>query len=95
MVIEGDEDDGFGKRTQPKGGQIMKVARAIKQEWRRQTRLVFSIELFDQTGRRGEPQLRPPTPHIGNRKADRFVRPCVIEIEMERAITQAHWCAAG
>jgi hypothetical protein len=70
MVIEGDEDDGFGKRTQPKGGQIMKVARAIKQEWRRQIRLVFSIELFDQTGRRGETQLRPPTPSIGNRKAD-------------------------
>ena len=70
MVIEGDEDDGLGKRTQPKGGQIMKVARAIKQEWRRQIRLMFSIELFDQTGRRGETQLRPPTPRIGNRNPD-------------------------
>jgi hypothetical protein len=70
MVIEGDEDDGFGNRTQPKSGQIMKVARAIKEEWRREIRLVFSIELFDQAWRRGETQLRSPTSRIDNRKTD-------------------------
>ena len=95
MIIEGDEDDRFGNRTQPERCQMVKIAGAIEQERRRKIRLVLPIELFDQPRRRGETQPRPPTPRIGYRKADRFVRPRVIEIEMKRAVAQDHRCAAG
>ena len=51
-------------------------------------------ELFDHAWRRGETQLRPPTPHIDYRKRNRFVRPGVIELRRERAIARDHWWAA-
>src|SRR6476469_326162 len=73
----------------------MKIARAVEEEWRRQIARALPTELFDQPRRRGETQARPPTPRIGYRKADRFVRPRVIDIEMKRAVAQDHRCAAG
>src|SRR5207244_13401187 len=45
--------------------------------------------------RRGRMRTRPTAPRIGSRQADRFVRPRVIDIEMERAVAQDHRCAAG
>jgi hypothetical protein len=70
VVIESDEDDGSGNRTQPKRGQIMKIAGTVEQEWRRQILLPLPIELFDQAWRRRKTQLRPPTPRIGYRKGN-------------------------
>ena len=95
MIIKRNEDDRFGNTTQSKRGQIMKVAGAVKQERRCEIALPSAIELFDQPRRRGETQTRPPAPRIDYRKADRFVRPRVIEIEMKRAVAQDHRCAAG
>ena len=66
----------------------MKIARAVEQKRRGKTRFVFPIELFDQAWRRGETQLRSPTPRINYWKSGRVVRPRVIEIEMKHAIPQ-------
>jgi hypothetical protein len=49
MVIEGDEDDGFGNRTQSERCQVMKVARAVEHERRCEIRLPLPIELFDKS----------------------------------------------
>src|SRR5262249_51466619 len=58
MVVERNEHDRSTNVAQSKRGQIMKIARPIKQERHRQIRLVLSIKSFDQTRRRREAQLR-------------------------------------
>ncbi len=95
MVIKGYEDHRFGNRTRSERGQVVKVAGAVEQERRCEIPLPLPIELFDQPWWRRETQLWPPTSRIGYRKADRVVRPRVIEIEMKRAVAQDHRCAAG
>ena len=73
---------------------MVKVAGSVEQKWRGEIRLLLPIELFDQTRRRGETQPRPPTPRISYRKADRLIRPRVIQIEMKSAANQklgARW----
>ena len=64
---------------------MVKVARPVKHERNREIRLMFPIESFDQTRRRGEAQLRPPLPRIEGRQVERLALPSVIEIQMERA----------
>src|SRR5437867_2213240 len=67
---------------------MMKIARPIQKKLRCKVRLVFPIELLDQAWRRGKTQMRSPTSRVHCRKAARFVRPRVVEIEMKSAIGQ-------
>ena len=62
----------------------MKVARAVKQKRRREIYFVFAVKLGDQTQRRREAQLRVPLASVGNRQAQRRIRPRVIQIEVQR-----------
>src|SRR4051794_31678527 len=80
---------------QSERSHVMKVAGAVEQERSCEIPLPISKELFDQSRGGRKPQARAPTPRIGYRKAGRVVRPCIIEIEMKRAIAQDHRCAAG
>src|SRR5204862_6700133 len=57
--------------------------------------LLLSVKLCDLLRRRGKSQVRPPTPRIGYGEANRFVRPCIVEIEIKRAVARDHRCAAG
>ena len=88
MVIKGDEHHRFGDKTQSERGEVMKIARAVQKKLRRKVRLVFPIELFDQAWWRGKTQTRSPTSRVHYRKAARFVRPRLVEIEMKSAIDQ-------
>src|SRR4029077_8726478 len=88
MVIERDENYLVGNRTHPERCQVVKVARAVEQEGRREFPSPLPIELFDQPRRRGETQARPPTLRIGYRKPSQVVRPSVIEIQMKRVVAQ-------
>jgi hypothetical protein len=60
MIVKGYEKQGFGNKTQPERRQVMKIARAVEEEWRRQIARPLTTELFDQAWRRGETQLRSP-----------------------------------
>ena len=68
----------------------MKVARAVKEKRRREIGLVFAIKFRDQARRRGEAQLRPPTAHVNNRQAQRFIEPGFIQIEMQSDRAMIH-----
>src|SRR4051812_43119965 len=95
MIIEGDENDRFGNRTQSERSQVMKVAGAVEQERSCEIPLPLYKELFDESRGRGKTQTRTPTPRIAYRKPGWVVRPCIIEIEMKRPVAQDHRCAAG
>jgi len=95
MIIERNEDDRSGNRTQSERRQVVKVAGPVEQERSCEIPVSLAKELFDQPRGRGKTQARAPTPRISYRKARRVVRPRVIEIEMKRAIFQDQRCAAG
>ena len=82
MVIEGDEDERFAQPSNPQRGQVMKVARAINQEWP-DSRSVFAKKILDQTRRRGETQTRAPFSRIHDRQVAREIRPGIIEVEVQ------------
>ena len=65
----------------------MKVSGAVKQK-RRETRFVFAIKLLDQARRRGKAKLRTPRACIEDWQMQRFVKPGVVQIEMEGAADQ-------
>ena len=66
----------------------MKVARPVEAERRGEIDLMLAIKLFDQPWRRREAQMRFPVSCLNQWKADRLVRPRVIQIEMESASDQ-------
>ena len=74
---------------------MVKVAGAIQQERHCQIAPPLAIELFDQPRWRGKAQKRPGTPGIDYGKSNGFVRPRIIEIQMQRAVAQNHRFAAG
>ena len=75
MVIKRHENDRFGNSAQSQCGQMMEIARAIKQERRAQSRLVLEVELFDQAWRRRKTQLDSPCACINYPQPHRLVRP--------------------
>jgi len=88
MIVEGDEDDWSGNAARSQRGQVVEVAGSVQQEWRRKICFVRTIELGDQTSRRGETQSWSPRARVNHRKTQRFFLPRVIQIEMESAANQ-------
>ena len=66
----------------------MKVAGAVKQEWRAKICLVFAIELLDEPSRGRKTQLQSPCARVNHRKTERPVRPRVIQVQMKSAADQ-------
>ena len=89
MIIEGDEDDRFGNRTQSERCQMVKIAGAIEQERRREilSRAPDRIVRSGAAARRNA-SAAPNSAHRLQEDRIRFVRPRVIEIEMKRAVAQ-------
>ena len=59
VIIERDKDEWLIDLAKPNRGQIMKIARAVENEWREAPRK-FMSKRFDDSGRRAETQARPP-----------------------------------
>lgn len=77
MIVERNQDYWLGDTTNPKGGEMMKIPGAIKQE-RREARSVFAVEIVDQPRGRGKAQLRPPRAGVDHGQAERLTKPRVI-----------------
>ena len=60
---------------------MMEIARAEQKKWG-ETRFRFTIELFDQTRRRGKAKLRPPLAQIQHRQAERLANPGIVKIQV-------------
>ena len=81
MIIKRNQRDRLGGSSKPKSGQMMKVARAVKNE-SAEMRLDFAIKLFDGPGRSGETKTRPPFRRINPRQIVCDLAPGIVEIEM-------------
>lgn len=82
MIIE--RDDGERLRlaaANPKRAEMMKIARAIKNEGR-DARGEFPVKRFDQSRRSGKTQLRSPTAGVDARQSESVVRPGAVKIDM-------------
>jgi hypothetical protein len=81
MVIKRNQRDRFLDSSKPQSGQMMKVARAVKDE-SAEMRLNFAIEFFDRSGRSGETKVRPPSRRINPRQIVCDLAPSIVEIEL-------------
>ena len=81
MVIKRNQRDWFMGPSKPQSGQMMKIARAVKNE-SAEMRLNFAIKLFDCPGRSGETKARPPFCGINPWQIVCDLAPGIVEIEM-------------
>ena len=81
MIIKRNQRDRLRASSKPESGQIMKVARTVKNE-SAEMRLDFAIKLFDCPGRSGETKARPPFRRINPRQIICDLAPGIVEIEM-------------
>ena len=81
MIIKRNQRDRFLDSSKPQSGQMMKVARAVKNE-SAEMRLNFAIKLFNCSGRRGETKVRPPSRRINPRQIVCNLAPGIVEIEL-------------
>jgi hypothetical protein len=88
MIVERDEDDRSGNAARSQRRQMVEVTGSVEQEWRGEICFVRTIELGDQTSRRGETQPWAPRAGVNHRKTQRLVLPRVIQIKMKSAANQ-------
>ena len=81
VVIKRNQRDRFGDSSKPQSGQMMKIARTVKNE-SAEMRLNFAIKLFDCPGRSGETKERPPFRRINPGQIVCDFAPGIVEIEM-------------
>ncbi len=85
VIVEGNERDRFMRRSKPQAGQMMKVARAVKDKFR-ELRFDLAIKLFDRSWRSGEAEARSPFRGINGGQAVRNLVPGGVEIKMNGRI---------
>jgi hypothetical protein len=68
----------------------MKIARAVKQKWRKAS-FEFAIKFLDQTRRRGKSKLWSPFVSIDDRQTQWLIPPGVIEMEVQSAAQKNCW----
>ena len=81
MIIKRNQRDRFVGSSKPQSGQMMKVARAVKNE-SAEMRLNFATKLFDCPGRSRETKARPPFRRINPWQIVCDLAPGIVEIEM-------------
>ena len=84
MVIERDDNDRLADLPNPECGQVMKIARAVEQKWRKAA-FEFAIKFLDQTRWRRKSKLRSPFMSIDDRQTQWLILPRVIEMEVQSA----------
>ena len=84
MIIKRNQCNRFGGSSKPQSGQMMKVARTVKNE-SAEMGLNFAIKLFDGPGRSRETKVRSPFCRINPRQIVCDLAPGIVEIEMNFA----------
>ena len=72
---------GSRRRSKPQAGQMMKVARAVKDKFR-ELRFDLAIKLLDRPRRSGEAEVRSPLRRINGGQAVRNLVPGGVEIKV-------------
>lgn len=81
MIIERNQNKRLGDPAKPERGQIMKIARAVKIEWRNALGK-FAIKTFNQARWGAKPQTRAPLARINGRETKGPISPSVVEVQM-------------
>jgi hypothetical protein len=84
MIVERDDDERLRDPPKPKRSQMMKIAGAVKQKWRK-LGFMFAIKLLDQTNGSGKTKAPSPFSRIQGRELERRVPPRAIKIDMQTA----------